>query len=264
MEIEQIFRGIGKKMIIDFEEISAQVTHNGAKGRIRERKIICDYLDKYLPGNIGVGNGEIIASNGEISSETDIVLYDKFSTPYLLKEEAYQIFPVECVYGVIEVKSHLGQRELEDAAEKIRVAKSLPKIAFEKQIGPIARSSKLYGKDWPYFPMVGFVIAYDSIELDSLAHKLRDLQKTTAPEHRIDSIWILKKGMIVPLDLNSKMIELSPSPTTSSVPCASDNPLLLLTVQLQTLMTSAWMTPLRIKQYLPNATYGTINHSFEV
>ena len=250
-------------MIIDFEEISAQVTHNGAKGRIREKKIVSNYLEKYVPGNIGVGNGEIIATNGEISSETDIVLYDKLTTPYLLKEDSYQIFPIECVYGVVEVKSNLGQRELEDAAEKIRVAKTLPKVAFEKQFGPIVRSSKLYGKEWTYFPVVGLVIAYDSIELDGLARKLRDLQKTLLPEHRIDSIWVLKKGMIVPFDLNSKLIELSPSATTISVPCVSNNPLLLLTVQLQALMTSAWMMPLRIQHYLPNASYGTIDSSFE-
>jgi hypothetical protein len=103
MDIESIFRGIGKRMLADFEDISSQVTHRGAKGRIREQRIVIDYLEKYLPGNIGIGTGEIFSTAGEISPETDIVLYDKFSTPFLLKEENYQVFPVECVYGIIEI-----------------------------------------------------------------------------------------------------------------------------------------------------------------
>jgi hypothetical protein len=34
MELENIFRRIGKRMLADFEDISSQVTHRGAKGRI--------------------------------------------------------------------------------------------------------------------------------------------------------------------------------------------------------------------------------------
>src|ERR1039457_6965713 len=105
MDIESVIRGVGKRMLVDFEDISSQVTHRGAKGRIRERRIVTDYLEKYLPGNIGIGNGEIFSITGEVSPETDTVLYDKFSTPFLLKDECYQVFPVECVYGVVEVKS---------------------------------------------------------------------------------------------------------------------------------------------------------------
>src|SRR5437762_100319 len=107
MNFEGVIKAVGKKMVVDFEDISSEVTHRGAKGRIREQRIVTDYLTKYLPSKIGIGTTEIVSSDDQISHETDIVLYDKFTTPYLLKEECYQIFPIECVYGVLEVKSYL-------------------------------------------------------------------------------------------------------------------------------------------------------------
>jgi uncharacterized protein DUF6602 len=263
MDLENIFRGIGKRMLADFDDISSEVTHRGAKGRIRERRIVTDYLDKYLPGNIGIGAGEVVSADGQVSPEIDIVMYDKLATPYLLRDECYQIFPAECVYGVVEVKSYLSQRELGDAARKLQKIKELPKVAFEPQSGPIIRATRLYGRELSCFPVIGFVVAYESPELAGLADHLNTAQNALRPEQRIDSVWVLKRGMIVPVSLETKKIEFTPTPKTAYVPIESANPLLLLTLHLQTLMTGAWMTPFRIKHYLDTANYGEIkNYTF--
>ncbi|MDB6024826.1 MAG: hypothetical protein JWM68_1049 [Verrucomicrobiales bacterium] len=256
MNFEEVINAVGKKMVVDFDDISSNVTHRGAKGRIREQRIITDYLEKYLPGNIGIGNGEIVASNGVVSQESDIILYDKFTTPFLLKEECYQVFPIECVYGVLEIKSNLDQRELIDAEQKLKHAKLLPKVAFEPQSGPVIRFTNLYGRELPNFPVIGLVFAYDSIDLRVLADYLNTDHCKLAIEQRIDSVWVLKRGMIVPFNMETKMIELTPGPNTVFIPIASENPLLLLTLHLQTLMSSAWMSPFRIRHYLKTAVYG--------
>ena len=248
-------------MLVDFEDISSQVTHRGAKGRIREHRIVTDYLEKYLPGNIGIGNGEIFSTEGEVSPETDIVLYDKFSTPFLLKEESYQVFPVECVYGVVEVKSHLSKEELIDSTRKMETIKKLPKVAFEPQSGPIVRTTNLYGREWSHFPIIGFVIAYDSAELAGLADHLNATQSSLTPEQRIDSIYILKRGMIIPLNLETKQYDRTPGPKTIYVPVESDNPLLLFTLLTQELMSGAWMQPFRIRRYLEKAVYGNLKYN---
>jgi hypothetical protein len=121
----------------------------------------------------------------------------------------------------------------------------------------------LYGREFPYFPVGGFVFAYDSPELSGLADYLNSTQNALPPEHRIDSVCVLKRGMIVPVNLETKKIEFTPAPKTAYVPIESDNPLLLLTLQLQTLMSSAWMTPFRIRHYLEKANYGEIkNYTF--
>ena len=141
MKLEQIFKGIKDKMLIDFNEISSQVTHRGSKGSIREREVIKEYLKKYLPGNIGIANGECISTDGTVLPECDIILYEKNTTPYLVHKEGYQVFPIECVYGVIEIKSKLNKTQLKDSIDKIIKIKSMPKTAYDAQEGPLKKVS---------------------------------------------------------------------------------------------------------------------------
>jgi len=256
MNLENIFRSINKKMLLDFEGISSEIGHRGAKGKVREKDIITEYLEKYVPGNIGIANGEIISVDGHTSPETDIVFYAKNSTPYLLKKEGYQVFPIECVYGVVEVKSHLDKQQLIDSFNKINFVKQMPKKAYEPQKGPLRRTTNVYGKEWTYFPTFGIMIAFDSINLKELQAHYVTICESHSPEHRIDSIWVLKKGMLVNHNLKSGMIELTPSDTSIPRPVLSDNPLMLLTIQLQSLLMSGWMPNFMLLEYLRHAEYG--------
>lgn len=256
MDLENVFRSINKKMLIDFDEISSEIVHRGAKGKVREIEIVKEYLDKYSPRNVGLANGEIISVDGRVSAETDIILFEKNSSPYLVIKEGYQVFPIECVYGVIEVKSFLDRKQLQDSFDKINYIKEMPKLAFEPQRGPIVQSTTIYDKEWSYFPTLGFIIAFDSIDLKTLRAHHMELTASCPPEHRIDSIWVLKKGMLVNYNPSLDMVELAPS--NSNLPCAvlSDNPLMLLTIHLQSLLMAGWMPRFMIRDYLGDPTYG--------
>jgi len=256
MNLEAVFQGITKKMLIDFEEITSQINHRGAKGKVRERGIITEYLTKYLPGNISAENGEIISTDGQISPETDIVLFDNFKAPVLLSCDGYRVFPNEVIYSVIEVKSMLNSNELKNSILNIAQIKRMPKTAFEQQKGPLMGGSEIYGKTWPYFPTNGFIFAYDSIDLDSLKDVLISETSSMLPEHRVDSIWVLKKGMIVNFIPGKDMIDISPSTESIYRSVVSENPLMLFTVQIQSLMQSTWMPFFLIKHYLGNANFG--------
>ena len=48
----------------NFEAVSAEVSHHLSKGHVREVEIAEQFLRKYLPQNIGIGRGEIVAANG--------------------------------------------------------------------------------------------------------------------------------------------------------------------------------------------------------
>ena len=258
MDLEQLFRSINRKMLLDFEEISSQVQHRGAKGRMREKLIVSDYLQKYLPGNIGVSNGEIVSTEGQVSPEQDIIFYERNSSPFLLAEEGFQVFPIECVYGVLEVKSHLDKSSLTEAVAGIHRVKMMKKLAFAEQRSVVVRSTELYGKTWPHFPTLGFIIAFDSIDLKTLLSHYDDLVNTFSIEERVDSIWVLRKGMIINHNPKSGTIELAPSPSTDSRVMLSDNPLMLLTIQLQALLGSGWMARFSMLPYLDDAIYGDL------
>jgi hypothetical protein len=256
MNVDDVFRGIKGKMLIDFDQISNQVEHRPSKGKIRENEIINEFLVKYLPSNIGISNGEIISVDNQVSRETDIVLYEKGSTPYLLKTESYQVFPIECVYGVIEVKSFLDKDRLYDAFQNISRVKKMPKEAYVKPISPL-HSLQAYDKTWmEFFPTFGFVIAFDSIDLLTLKKHLETFQNDIPNEHRLDSIYVLKKGMIVNANQNNGGIDLLPSSQSRLAVFGSDNPLLSLTIQIQALCSAAWTSKFDIRQYVKDMPIG--------
>jgi hypothetical protein len=84
----------------DFAD-SAQLKHKGLRGNVRE-SALGDYLSKYLPQRLlGRYNCEIIASDGSISTETDVAICDE-STPPLRTLYDVDVVPIECVLAVIE------------------------------------------------------------------------------------------------------------------------------------------------------------------
>jgi hypothetical protein len=72
-----------------------------------------------------VGTGHILNAKDEISRQCDLVIYDAFNCPPLFVEDGYQFFPVEAVFGVIEVKSVLDSKALGECVENIRSVKAL-------------------------------------------------------------------------------------------------------------------------------------------
>lgn len=256
MDLQKIFHGIKEKMLIDFEEISSEIGHNLSKGQVRECEIVNEFLSKYIPGNIGIAHGEIITCDGKVSPETDIILHEKLSTPYLLKKENYQIVPIECVYLIIEVKSNLNTSELKDSFKKINTIKQMSKLAYHNQPKPLIRSTNLYEKNWGYFPVIGMVVSYSSINLRSLKETLISLHTDVPLEHRIDSVWVLDKGMIVNM---SSTFDMTPSRKSELIVISSDNPLLALTVQLQSLLLSAWMPKFDLNRYFGDIEYGVVS-----
>lgn len=256
MKLENIFRSIAEKLKIDFEYLSSEIQHPPSKGTIREIELVEQFLTKYMPKNIGISKGEVVAKNGDVSNECDIVFFETTKCPYLLDKTGYRIFPVECIYGVVEVKSNLNSAELEKTYEKIIKLKKLPKEAYEPQTGAIIYTTTLYGQEWNFFPTLSLIFCYNSIDLIKLREKLDELQKNTPIYQRIDSIWVLNKGMIVNWDDKKGMVELTPTNNSRLRCIQSDNPLLLLTVQLQQLLQAAWMPKFRIRDYFGQINYG--------
>jgi hypothetical protein len=256
MDLQTIFKSIAEKLAIDFRYMSSEIEHKASKGRVREIELVEQFLRKYLPATIGISHGEIATTTGEVSNECDVIIYESRTCPILLDKSGYQIFPAECVYGVLEVKSLLNNHELEDAFAKISKVKRFPKMAFEPQAGAIINTTNLYDKEWSYFPTVGFVFAYDSIDLLTLRNQLGSLQKDLPLNERIDSVWVLNKGMIVNWDDSTSKINHTPNSKTRMRAVVSENPLLLMTIHLQQLFQAGWMPKFKIQEYLQNVNYG--------
>ncbi len=120
-----------EKFVGDYINLSRQIfvdndgnlIHPGEFGTYRE-KIIRDFLTPFLPGHLAVGSGFIITAKNNISTQCDIIIYDKEHTPVIENGEQH-FFPVESVVGVIEVKSRLTKSTLKEALRKLSEIKKL-------------------------------------------------------------------------------------------------------------------------------------------
>lgn len=112
-----------------FVNENGDLIHPGEFGMYRE-KIVSELLTPFLPSKLGVGTGFIITSKNHISTQCDIIIYDKESTP-IIENGEQRFFPVESVVGVVEVKSKLSKSNFKDALVKLANIKAL-----REDIGP--------------------------------------------------------------------------------------------------------------------------------
>jgi hypothetical protein len=117
--VEQFFAVVEESMRLKFRGWEKDLPHQGEKGGIRERRVT-DFLSSVLPERYGIGSGHIVGPQEPfISFQTDIVIYDAQDGAALPFDDYYSLFPCECVYAAIEVKSKL---EANDGDKRIETS----------------------------------------------------------------------------------------------------------------------------------------------
>lgn len=183
VNVQKIFQGIAEKMLVDFNEIHSQIVHKGERGGQRE-EVLRGFLEKYLPQKYSIGTGHIIDQYGKISRQCDVVIYDAFNCPLLLVEKGYQLFPVESVYGVVEVKSSLDANSIKESAKNIQSVKQLRHVGSTR--GPVAGGVFAYTTAY---------ITEPKIEL--VANTLRQVNNSIPYDKRVDLLCILTDGILM-------------------------------------------------------------------
>jgi hypothetical protein len=93
------------------EAIRASISHAGEKGRAVEHAVQ-HLIRSFLPTEYGLSSGFIAAlDNGRpvLSTQLDIVIYDALRSGPLIRLDTCDVFPLEAVYGYVEVKAQLTQ-----------------------------------------------------------------------------------------------------------------------------------------------------------
>lgn len=256
-------------MKIEFEE-SSQINHALLKGQHREKIVIKQYLEKYLPLKYGISSGIVIDSHGHQSKQQDIIIYDKFNTMHLSGEnrnDDEQVYiPIENVFAVIEVKSNLTNEELEDVIEKFESVNKL--VQKPVPINPVIT----YNSAFP--APAGFCFAYTSDgQLVNRAIKLREIRLTQKYKKHLSGIIILDRGVIqYSENENIKSINVNPvapnvSETLHEGVVEGEN-LLHFTMMLNQALNSTVLNQPNLLEYLRNAkdnkSENTITVPFEL
>ncbi|TPA31605.1 hypothetical protein DIJ61_04375 [Burkholderia pseudomallei] len=74
---------------------------------------------------MAVDSGFIVTSSGRISTQCDVVIYDRSVTPLLQNDYKQRFFPLESVCAVGEVKSVMSLADIKAALRKLAGVKSL-------------------------------------------------------------------------------------------------------------------------------------------
>ncbi|MEU6453628.1 DUF6602 domain-containing protein [Streptomyces sp. NPDC047065] len=256
-KLNAILRSVAKRMRADFEQ-SQVFNHNGESGTSRE-VLIQQFLRGYLPAHVDpLHNAEIIATNGDVSSQADIVVIDR-GTPPFTTLEGFRIIPNECVYGMIEVKTSLDKKQLLDACNKITRLRSMPKTAYRKIPGVITRTTSAYGETYDHFPTSGIIVAFNSLDLGTLGNHLMEWCKTRNPNEWPDSVWVIGKGYLQWGDPQTGVLYRSPTAGAAlfQINAIPDEDVLLpLAIHLNIHFSEAWMDPLNLTPYAGKTKMG--------
>jgi hypothetical protein len=114
--------GASREVFID--QASGALIHPGEFGGLRE-SLVRNLLQHFLPESFGVSEGFVIAPNGDVSAQCDVVVYSRQHCPIIQTAERQRFFPVEAVVAVGEVKSNADSTVLRDALEKLVKVKQM-------------------------------------------------------------------------------------------------------------------------------------------
>lgn len=155
VDLNLIFNGIQEQMKSSLNMVRSEIQHPGAKGIVNEeswRQLLVDYL----PTRYNVEKAFIIDSDGNISQEIDLVIFDRQYTPLLFKANGATYIPIESVYMVLEVKQEISKSNIEYAGKKAESVRLLNRTS-----APIVDAGILK-EPRPLFEIPAGILALDS------------------------------------------------------------------------------------------------------
>ena len=189
------------------EILSAVLPHLGERGRNDEERFR-DFLTRVIPKRFSVGTGFLVCSDQDIppSSQTDVVLYDEICNAPIHRELSAFIYPIEIVYGTVEVKGLLQKKDLKKIMEDIQKIRQLARHRWyvryrgepKNPDKPNQRVLKTVEFQANTPPPRAFVFAYDKKgwrTIDALVKSLEEAAKER--ESHIHGLAVLRKDWYV-------------------------------------------------------------------
>lgn len=188
--IEELFKLAAESLKSEFEKIRKEIIHYPTSGQECEELLI-KFLNDRLPRRFSATSGFVIDTEDKTSRQSDILIYDAENSPVYRASQKAQILPADSIAAVIEVKSNLTKKELQDAAQKIASVKSLKRTPVTNIDQPVTFSDLIINTS------LGIVFAYESqTSLITLAENLKEINAEMPRAHWIDAVVVLDKGMI--------------------------------------------------------------------
>lgn len=132
VDLHKLFRGLQAEMAQRMETVRENVEHAPSMGDEGEAEWI-EIFQHFLPRRYQADKAFVIDSNGRISDQMDVVIFDRQYSPFLAKLKKAHYIPAESVYAVLEVKQDLTAAHVTYAGQKAASVRSLHRTTMPIQ-----------------------------------------------------------------------------------------------------------------------------------
>lgn len=201
------FQGFERELIYVQEQLLSEYEKSlGLKHPVNRGDAREDYLKMFLkeqgliPFKYGVSDvsSRVVSTSGHHSKELDIVFYDKINNISLLKYRSSEFFPIESVYGSVQVKSCLNNRKT--------VKDGLNNIASFKKLNKSGISTTEFGQysvQTSASRGFGILFAYKSkLKWATLISAIEEFMSENPPNNWPNAVVVLDQGLVMPFDGN--------------------------------------------------------------
>ncbi len=144
IDLNKLFLSLQEQLIAKMHTSRGFIQHNPTKGAVAEQAWL-GILRDYLPSRYKADQAFVVDSNGELSDQIDIVIYDRHYSPLILQQEGVLYVPAESVYAVFDVKHELRRPAILEAAKKAASVRRLKRTSVPiKQVGGVALPVELF------------------------------------------------------------------------------------------------------------------------
>ncbi|MEE9239180.1 MAG: DUF6602 domain-containing protein [Thermodesulfobacteriota bacterium] len=155
IELREIFLNLQSQMVAKLSTDRKVILHPGSKGDAAEINWI-KVLGDYLPERYKVDKAFVLDSDGNLSEQIDIVIYDRQYSPFLFSQDEAKYIPAESVYAVFEVKQSINKDHINYAGQKIKSVRHLKRTSTE-----IPHAGGKY-EPKPLHEIIGGILTLDS------------------------------------------------------------------------------------------------------
>lgn len=112
------------RALFEREDVRNGLHHAGEFGRFRER-LLQTFLSQFLPSRLCVGDGFVVDTFGDKSTQCDVLLFDRDTNPRLATAGGLVMIPIEVCAAVGEAKSKLTLAQAKEALVKLSTIKKM-------------------------------------------------------------------------------------------------------------------------------------------
>ncbi len=185
---------VQERMKLKLDEIRETHQHKGNKGANVEQ-IIRDFLKVYFPADNRIGHGEIIDSDGGVSTQLDAIITNEYH-PLINDLSQPSLYFIEGVACAGEIKSILNSQDLDTILKNCLNYKNLNlNLSRSMMIHSNKSDTKRFIEKRPFF-----LFAFESqITLDTVSEKISNFNKENCPQiwQQIDAVFLLDRGSVV-------------------------------------------------------------------